>query len=69
MIKTADFNNDGIMDIVSASGAWQSPSLSVLIGNGDGTFDPAADIAVTIMSGSTIYSVTTATLMATAPST
>ena len=37
MLATADFNGDGKLDIVSG----YSGGLSVLLGNGDGTFQPS----------------------------
>src|SRR6202012_3999866 len=47
MVALADVNGDGILDIVSANGF--SPTgdggVSVLLGNGDGTFKPAIKIA------------------------
>jgi hypothetical protein len=38
-IAVADFNNDGNLDLVTANKT--SDSVSVLLGNGDGTFQPA----------------------------
>jgi hypothetical protein len=47
MVALADVNGDGILDIVSANGL--SPTgdggVSVLLGNGDGTFKPALKFA------------------------
>jgi len=39
----ADFNNDAVLDLAVAN--YYDSSLSVLLGNGDGTFRPAADPA------------------------
>ena len=38
-IAVADFNGDGKLDIAVTAGAYTSHSVSVLTGNGDGTFD------------------------------
>ncbi|MGO4883147.1 MAG: FG-GAP repeat domain-containing protein [Bryobacteraceae bacterium] len=38
-IAAADFNGDGLADLVAAD--LNSPSVGVLLGNGDGTFQPA----------------------------
>jgi hypothetical protein len=43
-ISTGDFNHDGNLDIVVAN--FSSNSLSVFLGNGDGTFQPAMTVAV-----------------------
>ncbi|TLU81707.1 MAG: hypothetical protein FDX30_12260, partial [Chlorobium sp.] len=53
-VTVADLNADGRIDIITADG--NSDSVSVLLGNGDGTFAPKQDIAV----GSNPVSVTTA---------
>src|SRR6266853_4572365 len=38
-VVTGDFNNDGILDVVTANQG--SNALSLLLGNGNGTFGPA----------------------------
>jgi hypothetical protein len=40
-VAVGDFKGDGKLDIVTAS-AFSSNTISVLVGNGDGTFQPAA---------------------------
>jgi len=42
-VAVADFNNDGNLDIVTASA--MTNSVSILLGNGDGTFQAAASFA------------------------
>ena len=53
LIATADFNGDGIPDLLVAS--MQSTLLNVLLGNGDGTFQPvkATDVGVSFFQIST----------------
>ncbi|HEX7863031.1 MAG TPA: FG-GAP-like repeat-containing protein [Verrucomicrobiae bacterium] len=43
-IATADFDGDGIPDLVTAN--YSSANVSLLRGNGDGTFQPATNTAV-----------------------
>jgi hypothetical protein len=43
-VKTADFNGDGKLDLVVTNEA--SDNVSVLIGKGDGTFEPAVNYSV-----------------------
>jgi len=40
-VDVGDFNNDGLSDLVVANGVSNSPTVSVLLGNGDGTFQAA----------------------------
>jgi len=42
-VAWADFNNDGIPDLVVANSS--SNTISILLGNGDGTFKPKADFS------------------------
>ncbi len=42
-VAVGDFNGDGILDLVTADN--NSTNVSVLLGNGDGTFRPAVDYA------------------------
>jgi hypothetical protein len=39
-ITFGDFNNDGTLDLASTGGGAYSGGLSILLGNGDGTFQP-----------------------------
>src|SRR6516164_4975678 len=39
-VATGDFNRDGILDLVFANSA---PSVSILLGNADGTFQPPVE--------------------------
>jgi hypothetical protein len=49
-VAQADFNGDGNLDLVVSN--WTSDSLSIFLGNGDGTFQTAQNIS---LSGSSIH--------------
>jgi hypothetical protein len=54
-VTAADFNGDGKLDLASANSGDNTNTLSVLLGNGDGSFQPKSDFAT----GSYPISVTT----------
>lgn len=47
-VATGDFNNDGKVDIVSGTNGNRNGFVSVLLGNGDGTFQGAVDTALAL---------------------
>lgn len=47
-IVAGDFNNDGFLDLATANGY---DSVSILIGNGDGTFQPRTDLIASAFYG------------------
>jgi hypothetical protein len=48
LITSGDFNGDGILDLITMNGATIStgPTISVLLGNGDGTFQAHTDLPI-----------------------
>jgi hypothetical protein len=46
MVVTADFNNDGNLDLATAD--YSSNDVSILLGNGDGTFQPAVQFSTAL---------------------
>lgn len=50
-IVAADFNGDGTLDLAIANGLSSPNSVAVLLGNGDGTFTPAAPIVTPTLDG------------------
>ncbi|MEH2023374.1 beta strand repeat-containing protein [Nostoc sp.] len=57
-IVTGDFNKDGKLDLVTANKSSQS--VSVLLGKGDGSFNPASNFSVVGFNGLNPYSVAVA---------
>lgn len=49
-VAIADFNNDGIADVVTANSFGST--VSILLGRGDGSFQPEVDVNVTFSPGS-----------------
>ena len=45
-VRVGDFNNDGLPDLVVANG--KDNTVSILLGNGDGTFTPATGSPITV---------------------
>lgn len=46
-VAAGDFNKDGKIDLVATTGNLNSNGISVLLGNGDGTFQSAIDTSLT----------------------
>ena len=47
-VAVGDFNRDGKLDLVVANSSNNSNTVSILLGNGDGTFQPHNDYATGI---------------------
>jgi hypothetical protein len=45
-VKVGDFNNDGLLDLAVANG--EDNTVSILLGNGDGTFTPATGSPIAV---------------------
>src|SRR5262245_46438467 len=45
-VATADFNNDGIADLLVLNQGTGQGSISILLGNGDGTFQAPTNISM-----------------------
>jgi hypothetical protein len=50
-VVTADVNGDGKLDLVVSNGGFNATSVSILLGNGDGTFQNHVDYDGSIASG------------------
>ena len=58
MVGIADLDGDGTLDLVTPNGGWPTHDVSILFGNGDGTFAPPVHRA----GGPSPHAVTTADL-------
>ncbi len=55
-VEVGDFNSDGKIDIIQVA-AFGSDILALMLGNGDGTFAPAQNIAVSGLAGMAVNAV------------
>ena len=53
-LAVGDINGDGKLDLIVANGSYPNPDLAVLIGNGDGTFQPALFTSIPVVGGEDI---------------
>ncbi|HOX37003.1 MAG TPA: FG-GAP-like repeat-containing protein [Candidatus Brocadiia bacterium] len=55
LVASADFNNDGQNDLATTH-SWDSDAVSIVIANGDGTFQPSADFPAGLIQPNAITS-------------